>query len=247
MSIDLWQVRLWADPAALQHLQTILDPQERARTERFVFPWLGVRYTVAHAALRVIVAHALGRHPASLQWERGRHGKPALPGAPVSFNLSHCDDWGLIAVTDGEPVGVDLEAIAPVRVTPEMVRSVTSPTEQLAIEAMSPHARALAFYRLWVRKEAVIKALGTGLSRSLHTIDVPLGAEPHVDGIELRPPPDTLTRWRVWDVPAPTGHFAAVVVGQITRGPVAPPRPVRTVSVDDLRHAIARYGPAYPG
>ncbi|MFD3572206.1 4'-phosphopantetheinyl transferase superfamily protein [Streptomyces sp. NPDC058667] len=56
------------------------------------------------------------------------------------------------------------------------------------------------FARLWTRKEAYLKALGTGLSR-----------HPRIDylGSDLRRRP---ARWAVLDLPAGPGHAAAIAV-----------------------------------
>ncbi len=235
MSIQLWQVKLWASEPQLRRLLPMLDPAERAQADRFVFPWLRVRYIVAHAALRVAVARARGCAPASLAWVAGPHGKPSLRDHPLAFNLSHSGDWGLIAVGGQADIGVDIEAVHPPRVTPALIRTVTSSTELRAFESMSERERQIAFFRLWVRKEAVIKALGTGLSRPLDTIDVPLGADAPVDGIRLHPSsPDPGVRWWVWDLSSPLGYCSALVLGQpgTTRPPA--PGPVGVLDLEDL-------------
>jgi len=225
-------------------LEALLEPHEREQAARFAFPWLRTRYVVAHAALRTLAARHLGRPPASLRWARGPHGKPQLPGTDLELNLSHAGDWGLVVVTRRDPVGVDLEPIVPARVDASMIRAVTSTAERAAFASMPAHEQVIAFYRLWVRKEAVIKALGTGLSRALDTIDVPLGAEAPPDGVVLRshgaeasglpPSPAPTLRWWLWDVPAPTGHLAALVVGQPEGEPPRPPGPLGWLTLDDL-------------
>jgi 4'-phosphopantetheinyl transferase len=234
---ELWLVPLVAPPERQARLEAMLGPDERQRAARFAFPWLRTRFAVAHAALRTVAARCLDRPPASLRFAAGPHGKPYLPDATLELNLSHAGDWGMIAVGHRHPVGVDLEAIAPKRVDAPMIRAVTSTAERAAFAAMPVREHVTAFFRLWVRKEAVIKALGTGLSRRLDTIDVPLAAEAPPDGVVLRPGPshpDPGLRWWLWDVPAPTGHLAALVVGQPEHEPPVPPRPLRWLGLDDL-------------
>lgn len=234
MTPALWLVPLYAPPAHQAALEAMLEPHERERLERFAFPWLRTRYAVAHAALRTLAARHLGCPPATLRFATGPHGKPSLPGTGLELNLSHAGDWGMIALCHAHPVGVDLEAIVPARVDASMIRAVTSPAERAAFAAMPAHDHVTAFFRLWVRKEAVIKALGTGLSRALDTIDVPLGAEAPPGGITLHPSPAPGVRWWLWDVPAPTGHLAAVVVGQPAHEAPQPPGPLGWLTLDDL-------------
>lgn len=242
MTPELWLVPLWAPPQRQARLEVMLEPHERERLERFVFPWLRTRYAVAHAALRTIAARHLGCERAALRWSAGPQGKPWLPGTGLELNMSHAGDWGMIAVGHRHPVGVDVEAITPDRASPELIRAVTSTAERAAFAALPAHEHAVAFFRLWVRKEAVIKALGTGLSRPLDTIDVPLAAEAPPAGVVLRPsqadahahdvPP--ALRWWLWDVPAPLGHLAALVVGQPEHEPPQPPGPLGWLGLDDL-------------
>ncbi len=247
MTPELWLVPLWAPAACQARLEAMLEPHEREQAERFAFPWLRTRYAVAHAALRTIAARCLGATPASLRWAARPNGKPWLPGAGLELNLSHTGDWGMIAVGHRYPVGVDIEAITPDRANPDMIRAVTSTAERAAFAALPPREHAVAFFRLWVRKEAVIKALGTGLSRRLDTIDVPLAADAPRDGVVLRPSeadarargdrngePAPDLRWWLWDVPAPLGHLAALVVGQPDDEPPQPPGPLGWLGLDDL-------------
>ncbi|MCA9707377.1 MAG: 4'-phosphopantetheinyl transferase superfamily protein [Myxococcales bacterium] len=235
MRPQLWLVRLWAPPERLVQLRALLSAQEREQADRFAFDRLRPPFIVAHAALRILAGRALGADPAGLRFAKGPFGKPHLVDARLPLNLSHAGDWGLVALGHRHEVGVDIEAIHPARVTAGMVRMVTSTGERATFDAMDPARWAAPFFRLWVRKEAVIKALGTGLSRPLDSIDVPLAPEAPPDGIVLRPEPEPGVRSWLWDVPAPTGYFAALVVRQPRDEPPRPPEPVRMLTPDALR------------
>lgn len=230
----LWLVHLWAPPEVQARLEARLEPAERERIARFVFPQLRTRHAVAHVALRTVVSRCLHVPFAALRWAKGPHGKPYLPEHGLEINMSHTGDWAMVAVGHRYPVGVDIEAIVPRRAGPSMVRMVTSSAERAAFARLPAAEHAIAFFRLWVRKEAVIKAFGTGLSRGLDTIDVPLGAHAPPDGLVLRPSPEPGVRWWLWDVPAPLGHLAALVVGQPEHEPPRPPGPVEVLTLADL-------------
>lgn len=235
MTPSLWLVHLWAPPEREARLRELLCANERERMSRFAFPWLTNRFAVAHAALRVIAARHGAGPPATQRWTKGPHGKPSLVGVSprLELNLSHAGDWGLVAVGHDRSVGVDIEAIVPRRVSPEMIRMVTSSTERAAFDTMTEPARSAAFFRLWVRKEAVIKALGTGLARRLDTIDVPLQVEASPGGVVLRPPSPGERLW-LWDLPAPLGYLAALVVRQPEDEPMRAPGPMQWISLDEL-------------
>lgn len=234
MRPTLWLVRLWAPPQRLVRLRRLLSAQERARADRFVFDRLRPPFIVAHAALRTVAGRTIGAPPQSLRFGKGEFGKPHLLDVPLEFNLSHSGEWGLIALGFDHPVGVDIEAIAPRRISDGMIESVTSTTERAGFAALPPARVPATFFRLWVRKEAVIKGLGTGLTRRLSTIDVPLVAEAPRDGIVLRPPPRDDMRWWLWDVSAPLGYMAALVVRQPRDEDPLLPQEVQILSLDEL-------------
>src|SRR5690606_40514070 len=78
-------------------------------------------------------------------------------------------DRALIGVSRGGAIGVDIEVVS--ATPPYEVASMTfAPSERQMLEA-APE-RAELFYRLWVRKEALAKAIGRGLSLNLRDIAV---------------------------------------------------------------------------
>lgn len=94
------------------------------------------------------------------------HGKPFLKEHPeVHFSISHCRVAAGCLVSR-KPCGMDVEYIR--KAKPELVRHTMSKEEAEAIFA-SPFPD-VAFTRLWTRKEAVLKLLGTGLVDDLHGV-----------------------------------------------------------------------------
>jgi len=70
-----------------------------------------------------------------------------------------------------------------------------------------------AFFRIWVRKEAFVKAIGLGLAVDLSSFDVlPLdfggGAKDHALVVDHRGS-DEAVRWLLRDIPAPPGFALA--------------------------------------
>jgi 4'-phosphopantetheinyl transferase len=94
----------------------------------------------------------------------GRHGKPLLAGAHgLGFNLSHSGDFGLLAVGRAAHVGADVEEIVARGNVRDLARSVCSAEEQQSLDDVDVAGLLPAFLTCWTRKEAVLKALGTGL------------------------------------------------------------------------------------
>jgi len=159
----------WAGPVAPEDapgLVAVLDGHERDRLGRFRRPADRARYLAAHALVRLVLADAVGNAPAALVFDRTcrcgeQHGKPVLPGGP-GFSLTHAGDLVGVAVHPGGDVGLDVEQVRELGDLPAMAEHVCSPRESAA--------DAEAFFTLWTRKEALLKAVGTGLATPMSAI-----------------------------------------------------------------------------
>lgn len=213
----------------------VLDDGEKERAASFVREADRRCYVTAHVALRSMLGACLGIEPGAVRLHRepclscgGPHGRPATADGPVHFSLSHSGSVALIACA-AVPVGVDVEALP----RPEVVREVAKelhPRETAELSALPEAGRPAAFARGWARKEAYLKGLGIGLSRSL-SLDY-LGTGPaavnHPAG------------WRISDVLAPAG-FAAAVAVQSPSSPPSAPSPFTSSSA-----SLSRPGSAMP-
>ena len=161
---ELWRVPLSSAIAIPDADLELLDAHERARTARFHFERDRGRYVAAHVALRQLLARRTGRDAASLAIEAGPYGKPYLAGAPrCAFSLSHSDELALVALADDGEIGVDLECVRPLSDLEGLERQCLTAGERRELAGLAPDQRELAFLRRWTRKEACLKALGTGL------------------------------------------------------------------------------------
>lgn len=143
----------------------LLDAAETARAARFVFPRDRQRYLASHTALRHLLGRHTGQDPAALQFIQGRYDKPRLaaPDAPA-FNMSHSGRWALIGIGGRLPIGVDIEAPRPMDDLMPLAERNFSASEYSALSALPSSERLQAFLRCWTRKEACLKAVGSGLS-----------------------------------------------------------------------------------
>ncbi len=147
-----------------------LSDAERARAARFASTALRDRWLWGHVALRRILARALDVAPARVAYGTGESGKPFLAapsGTGIEFSYSDSGDLALVALSTGGPVGVDVEACRPRRDVEAIAASHFAPAEREALRALPEAERLSAFYRIWTRKEAYLKALGVGLSHGL--------------------------------------------------------------------------------
>jgi 4'-phosphopantetheinyl transferase len=157
-------------------LDRVLVQEERERAERYHFERDRVRFIAGRALLRHILGGYLEIHPAELAFSYGEKGKPYVsqPGvhAALMFNLAHSEDLALLAVTRAGPVGVDVERIRPVPEVHQLVARFFSPRETAAFGTLPESQQPEAFFNLWTRKEAWLKATGAGIGGGLDQIEV---------------------------------------------------------------------------
>ena len=137
------------------------------------------RYVVAHGRLRQLLAPLAGIAATAIEFTAGTDGKPALAGTAAAsglhFNLSHSGTLGLVGWSWRREIGVDVEIWRGMRDEEALVRRYFSAHEIAAWEALPAGQRHEAFFNLWTRKEAYVKALGRGLGLPLHSFDVTHG------------------------------------------------------------------------
>jgi 4'-phosphopantetheinyl transferase len=162
---DVW----WAAPVApadAPGLVALLDAHERGRLDRFRRPVDSARYLAAHALTRLALAEVVGTPADALVFDRTcrcgeQHGKPVLPGGP-GFSLTHAGDLVGVAIDPAGAVGLDVEEVRELTDLKAMTEYVCSPRESVA--------DSQAFFTLWTRKEALLKATGTGLASPMSAI-----------------------------------------------------------------------------
>ena len=177
--VHLWMVDLNHPKSPDSNELAFLSHKEKERAARFHFERDRSRYISAHVALRKLLSRYLHVDPSLIQFLVGEKGKPYLnPAAHSSnlrFNLSHSADLAVYAFTLGIDVGIDVEAVRPINDFESLARSSFSPGEYANLNALPLHQKLDAFFNCWTRKEALIKALGEGLSLPLDHFEVSLG------------------------------------------------------------------------
>jgi 4'-phosphopantetheinyl transferase len=95
-------------------------------------------------------------------------GKPVFtPPNGIDFNISHSGDMVVCCLAEDAFIGIDIELIRPVNI--EIYRNCFDSQEwQFITESENPE---LAFLKLWVRKEAVIKADSWGIEIDLSSFN----------------------------------------------------------------------------
>lgn len=174
--VHIWRASLALPAASVAALREVLSEDERARADRFVFARDRDKFIAARGRLRHILAAYLDVQPNAIGFEYGPYGKPQLSSPKtdvrLQFNVSHSGDLALVAVAWGRRVGIDLEDARRECAYLEIANSVFSAHERAALAALPEAQQRMAFYTIWTRKEAFIKAHGEGLSYPLDRFSV---------------------------------------------------------------------------
>lgn len=210
---EIWAVDVAREAQRLATLVALLDEPENERAARFRNVDDRVRFVVARATRRLLLAAQLGVAPSQLVFGENPHGKPYVRtacGRRQPFNSSHSGRWVLHALAEDD-VGVDVERIVPAMATIDDFAWLLSHAERCLVLAHAPRQRAAALAAVWVRKEAYVKALGEGMSRSLSLIgiDCDAGGEPRLTFD--RNPSQRRLDWRFADLVVDAEHRACVV------------------------------------
>ena len=173
-TVHVWAASLQVSPKALKMFAASLAPDETERATRFRFPIHRDRFIAGRGLLRQLLATYLGVEPRSLDFRYGARGKPALAGSSrgVQFNVAHSEDLLLMAITRDGVVGVDVERVRGLPDFEELVSQFFSPNECSQFRKLSSEQKPAAFFNLWTRKEAWLKATGEGITHLLNQVEV---------------------------------------------------------------------------
>lgn len=205
--VDLWIVDLAAGAHSVAALAETLDDVERARAARLRFEHLRRRFVIRRAAFRDVLARYVGGAPARLRFVSGASGKPSLGFAGLDHNATHSGDLALLAVSNGAPVGVDVEEV---RDLGDRYEWLSAEERKLALDG-AHEAPAVGALRMWTRKEARLKALGIGVGG--------------LDGTLRLPPSASGDAWTCTDLD-PRGGYVGALATPFAQ-PAIVPRPWR--------------------
>lgn len=124
---------------------------------------------------RIIVSRFLNIYPNELIYEYDCNGKPYIKNKGLEhfgFNISHSKELLFIGVVERKDIGVDVEKINLNKNHLLLSKSVFSEKEMDLYESYDEANQLRCFYKVWVQKEAVSKAVGLGISMGFDTFDV---------------------------------------------------------------------------
>lgn len=198
----------------LDGLLSLLRPEEHERALRFLRDEDRLRYSVGRLLLRDVTSSLTGDSREGLNIRLDKHGKPFIPDGPA-FNLSHSGSIVLIGVCEQPFVGVDIEAVRCIDDMESLASMCFSADELNRFYSLPREDRTGAFFRIWTRKEALVKAIGKGLKIDLKTFSVSPERSDRNQLLSLPGEASSTGAWSIFDVPVSPGYEAAVAVSSM--------------------------------
>ena len=162
-------------------------------------------------------------------FKQGEHGKPYVAAAEFPhFNVSHSGHHVAFAFCHEQELGVDIERVSLRRSHSALVlaRRFFATEETAALAQLNDAACERAFLHLWTCKEALLKALGHGLSFGLDRLRFALGGDGEPKSLlSIADAAGNPADWQIHRFDAGSEHVGSLA----WRGP---PRAIRTFRLD---------------
>ena len=164
---DLGDTLVWLVRDADALPEWVTDPDalteaEKSRAANLCHPLAHSQFIRGRAILRAALALWLNVSAVEVPIRLTPDGKPFLDAADVHFNISHTAGFALFGIGQ-RPIGVDIERANPQRDCDGLVKRYFTPPEQEQYFCLPESRRPAAFLRGWTCKEALLKAIGSGV------------------------------------------------------------------------------------
>lgn len=209
----IWVVDLSLVDSRLVAYYDLLSEDERDRVSRFKFANDRNNYIVCRAVLRKLSAQYLKMKPQNIGFAYTDFGKPrfALETA-LKFNVSHSGDFAVIGFIKNQTIGIDIELIKQDFDVLEIAHNFFSKKEIEALKHLPKYLNHLGFYRCWTRKEAFIKAEGSGLSFPLDSFSVSIDSDETASLLETNWDEKEKDKWSLYPFVPVQNYLAALAV-----------------------------------
>ncbi len=212
--IDIWMAQADRPEAEIRQCAGMLSDDEIDRSSRFRAARDRNRYIVRHGILRLLLSAYLRCEPADVEIRTDPKGKPHVidraSEPAMQFNVSHSAGLAVLAFGRCAGIGVDIERINGFESMREVAALNFTSTEVNELDSAPEADRIGTFFKLWTRKEAVLKASGEGLLIPASCVDVSSPVEGEKTWITRISDASPESEYRLTDVKAAPGFAAAV-------------------------------------
>jgi 4'-phosphopantetheinyl transferase len=221
--IEVWTVRTAASLGVTDEHMPILAPDEIDRAARLRIPCQRDAFILVRGILRTLLGRYLDVSPASIRFQYGSNGKPALAAlADLHFNASHTEGLAVFAFASGCALGVDIERMRAMPQMHSIARRFFCAEEADELQYLNQDRQEQAFFLCWTRKEAYIKAIGGGMAVPLDSFRVTLAPDQparliHVATDQVSADHDETGKWNLCDLSLAPDYAAALAYRGVKR------------------------------
>jgi 4'-phosphopantetheinyl transferase len=171
--VNIWTIYLPKFYHLANSYLNLLDQTEKDIASRFHFHYLKINYIVTHGIIRTLLSGYINQKPDQIEIKKTSFGKPFIENHPLRFNLSHSKNYAICVFGIEREVGIDIEYIREDVVDEALTESILSAEELEIHKRLSQAQKIESFFVQWTRKEAFLKALGTGIKVDLKYLSLP--------------------------------------------------------------------------
>lgn len=172
--VHIWLASLIENEKDILLYQSVLSQKELTRASNYKFSKDQRRYILSRGILRCLLSRYLEQKPQDINILYSPWGKPhLLQDFHLYFNVSHSKDYVIYALSSKYEVGIDIEYIDPTIDIDCIISSILSSPQELAYwQTIKEKEKINSFFKLWVCKEAYLKACGKGWFDKEHHLPI---------------------------------------------------------------------------
>jgi 4'-phosphopantetheinyl transferase len=208
VDLDVWNL------SCLEAVQE-LSESEAKKAGRFHFKIHQNRYVKGRFMLRSVLGMYLDSDFYDQEFHANRHGKPALQKHPedhsIRFNISNSENICVCAFSQNSEIGIDIEKIHDLPNMDQIIAASFTDKERRKFHSLSEPDLTRTFFQYWARKEALLKAMGMGMSYPLNKIDI-AGNENSPQLVTKIEGSDISNQWTILDMDICKGFAAALAL-----------------------------------
>ena len=212
----VWKASLDYSESKVNLVIGFLSRDEVERANQFYFERDRMQFIMRRGILKQIIAKYLAIEPKNLLFEYNRFGKPFLNSDflkhDLRFNMSHSKNIALYCISYQKDVGIDIEYIREDVEFQQIIHRFFSHKEKEFIQKITIDKRREAFFRIWTRKEAVLKALGKGISFPIQMVNVPYNRSNFIIRINNVDDQCKESSWYVQDLLPANNYIASIAI-----------------------------------
>jgi 4'-phosphopantetheinyl transferase len=214
--VHVWCLPLDLAAAPVEELRTCLSADEVDRAARYHFDRHRRRFIACRGQVRKILAAYLGAKPGEIRFAYGLREKPVLKApwndSAIQFNVSNSHETALLALALDRELGVDVEHVREPSDFDGLAAQFFARSEVDQLRSLPETQRLEAFFNCWTRKEAVLKAVGTGLSFPLDKVVVTLAPDEPARLVAYDDDPAAPAHWWLASLAPAAGYIGALAV-----------------------------------